>query len=346
MKIDILITQSFGPVEEIQKAIRIINREQTFFKLSMGNANWVGKYLKSKKGVDYDSVHEEKRKRLGDSPVIIITKETLKADLLAYYDQGFYIMTLDDWETDVRYPPLRALLIYYVAGICCSFSCNLPEAGHNEMYHTRRPIGCISDLCPKGNPDILLSMEKASICRKCSNIYLKYGCDRRALDAAKRMLEYVKEETARHTDDIPYDVFISYNHADKKFANKLVCDLEENRLKVWRDESALLAGQGIATEVSNGIQKSRSLICILSPRSVQSKWVKTELDKAVYQAHEKDEESILVLPILIENCKIPSVIKELNCVNFQEDYDAALNKVLAAIRKHKKGIEDKINLSL
>jgi len=344
MKIDILVTSSCSPIEEIEKAVRIMNRTQTIFKLSIGNANWVEKYLKSKKGVDYDKVYEEKKKRLGDNPVIIITKHPLKDDLLAYYDQGFYIMALDDWETNSQHPPLRALLIYYVAGICCSFSCNIPEKGHDEMYHPGRPIGCISDLCPKGNSDILLSMETARICRKCSNIYRKYGCDSQTLDAAKRMLEYVKEETARHAQDVPYDVFISYNHSDKDFARKLVNDLEENRLKVWQDEPTMLPGHRIATEVVNGILSSRCLLCVLSPRSVQSEWVNTELDIALHRAQEKGKDKMLVLPTLIEDCELPGILYGLFYVNFQDNYDLALNKVLAAIHKHKRQTEGKSKL--
>lgn len=335
MYIDVLVTPSVDSLEEIEKAIKIMNQRQSYFKLRVGAAKWVEKNVKSKRVIDYDKVYQEKEKRLGESPVIVITKLPLKDGWSAYYYPGFYIISLGDWESRYQAPPLRVLIIYYLAGICSSFACNLPEEGHEEMYHDGIPIGCISDICPKGDDDILLSMKGVTICPKCTPIYKRYGCGTAELDAARRMLEYVQEEANKYDRGVPYDVFISYGHVDNSFVDQLTDDLEDRRLKVWRDGFNLLPGRTIIEQIVEGIDNSLCLLCVLSAKSVESPWVNRELAVAVTQSLERGEENIIVLPITIDNCKIPKVLSALYYVDFQSNYSAGLNKVLAAIHEQK-----------
>lgn len=313
----------------------MMNQRQSYFRLRISTANWVEKNVKSKKVIDYDKVYQEKEKRVGESPVIIVTKLSLKDGWSAYYYPGFYIISLGDWESRYQAPPLRVLIVYYLAGICCSFACNLPEEGHEEMYHDGIPTGCISDLCPKGDDDILLSMRGATVCSKCAPIYKRYGCGTKELAAARRMLEYVQEETKKYDKDVPYDVFISYGHVDSGFVDQLTDDLEDRRLKVWRDGFKLLPGRTIIEQIVEGIDSSLCLLCVLSAQSVESPWVNRELAIAVSQSLERGEENIVVLPIKIDNCKIPKTLTALYYVDFQSNYSAGLIKVLTAIQEQK-----------
>src|SRR5262249_38382477 len=161
--------------------------------------------VNGKSVIDYNAVYQEKEKNLGNSPTIIITKRPLKDGWLAIYYPGFYILSLGDWEVRYQAPPVSVLLTYYVAGICCSFACNIPEAGHEEMYHDGPPIGCISDVAPEGNSDIILSMKGAKICPICTPVYQKYGCRDQELSAANALLEYVRAEALKYDKSVPYD---------------------------------------------------------------------------------------------------------------------------------------------
>src|SRR5262249_8735759 len=160
MQIDILVAPSFDSTEgaeraistkEIEKAIKRMNKRQRFFRFRFYTAPWAEGNVNGKSVIDYNAVYQEKEKNLGNSPTIIITKRPLKDGWLAIYYPGFYILSLGDWEVRYQAPPVSVLLTYYVAGICCSFACNIPEAGHEEMYHDGPPIGCISDVAPEGN---------------------------------------------------------------------------------------------------------------------------------------------------------------------------------------------------
>jgi hypothetical protein len=176
------------------------------------------------------------------------------------------------------------------------------------MYHDGVPVGCISDICPEGNDDILLSMKDVKICPDCTTTYKRYGCEDKALNAADNLLLYVREEARRYDKNIPYDVFISYSHEDREFVDRLAGDLGEMRLKVWRDGFRLLPGKMLIDQIITGIFSSKCLLCVLSPKAVESEWVNRELSVAVTKSLERGADKILVLPVLIENCKIPNVV--------------------------------------
>jgi hypothetical protein len=335
VKIDILVHPSFESSGEVERAISAANRVQSYFQLEFCSASWVERKVARKNILDFDSLYHQNKERLGEAPAVVITKLRLKDDFLTLYEEDFYVVSLGDWEVRPQIPPIRILLMYYIAGILPWFSSTFPKGGDDGMNHEERPIGCISDTCPRGNDDVLLSMKGARVCTKCVKIYRKYGCGGQALAAVGRILSYVRTETARYDKGIPYDIFISYSHQDQRFVDRLVRDLEDRRLKVWRDGFMLLPGQGIAEKVFNGIANSRCLLCVLSRKSVRSKWVKRELEVAVTRSLERGASEIAVLPALIEECKIPQVLYGIFYVSFQEDYDAALNKVVTAVQEQK-----------
>ena len=76
------------------------------------------------------------------------------------------------------------------------------------------------------------------------------------------------------------DVFISYSSKDLELAKGLVKNLEARGISVWFDDNALLVGQDVVDEVYEGIRNSRYLAIVLTENSVNSKWVKQELNFA------------------------------------------------------------------
>jgi hypothetical protein len=235
VKISILVHQTFDSIEEVERAISTTNRAQSYFELELCTASWVEKKVVGKKILDFSNLYQQKQERLGESPAVIVTKLPLKDNFVTWYEPGIYVVSLGDWEVRHQIPPIRTLLMYYIAGILPGFCSVFPEGSEEGMYHEERPIGCISDTCPRGNDDVLLSMKGARVCTPCARIYRRYGCNEKALAAARKILNYVREDAARYDKEIPYDIFISYSHQDQRFVDRLVRDLEERRLKVWRD---------------------------------------------------------------------------------------------------------------
>jgi TIR domain len=89
-----------------------------------------------------------------------------------------------------------------------------------------------------------------------------------------------------------YAAFISYAHADKKYAKRLhkwlesyrfpkgvLVDAESNRRfgRVYRDDEEFSSGANLKDEIIDALSESRSLIVICSEYSADSEWVNKEI---------------------------------------------------------------------
>ncbi len=74
-------------------------------------------------------------------------------------------------------------------------------------------------------------------------------------------------------------LFISYSHADREFVEQLEKRLEAARIRYWRDKHDATAGP-LDKIISHAIDSSGTVLLILSDKSINSTWVKFEIDKA------------------------------------------------------------------
>jgi len=124
-------------------------------------------------------------------------------------------------------------------------------------------------------------------------------------------------------------IFISYASDDRVFARSLAVDLKERDLNPWLDEWEILTGDSIIQKVSSGLKKANLLVLILSKKSVQSQWVQNE-----WQAKYWDEitkKKVYVLPVLLEPCEIPALLKQKKYADFTKDYNEGLESLIFAI---------------
>lgn len=124
-------------------------------------------------------------------------------------------------------------------------------------------------------------------------------------------------------------IFISYSSKDIEFANRLASDLKELWHKPWLDEWEINIGEGITSRIKHGISEADYMIVILSPHSVKSDWVRKEL-KAMHRKEIKQEKS-MILPVLIDDCKIPSFLKDKKYVDFRKNCSVGLVRLINAI---------------
>jgi len=71
-------------------------------------------------------------------------------------------------------------------------------------------------------------------------------------------------------------VFISYSRKDLEFVERLASDMQTAGLTAWYDLSGLEGGTQWGTEIQKAIQQSQYFLLVLSPNSLQSKWVQRE----------------------------------------------------------------------
>jgi len=126
-------------------------------------------------------------------------------------------------------------------------------------------------------------------------------------------------------------VFISYSHSDKGFVDNFAAQLVLHKVNVWLDRWELSIGDSIIDKVQDAIEGSSALIVILSNSSVNSDWCKKELSGGLLR--ELEEQKVVVLPILIDECKIPLFLRGKLYADFRHDFDEGIKTVLEAIAK-------------
>ena len=77
------------------------------------------------------------------------------------------------------------------------------------------------------------------------------------------------------------EIFISYSRRDQEFVTRLASDLNAQVAGVWFDQSTIELGQKWHDEIMEGIRECKAFILVLSPDSMESKYVNEEVSKAL-----------------------------------------------------------------
>lgn len=120
-------------------------------------------------------------------------------------------------------------------------------------------------------------------------------------------------------------VFLSHSSSDKGFVRGLAVDLAGIGHKPWLDEWEILGGDSIPTRISDGIEGADFVVVVLSTSSVNSKWVENE-----WQAKHWDEvnsRQVSVIPLLLEDCTIPTLLKVKRYIDFRTNYSNGLENL-------------------
>ena len=117
-------------------------------------------------------------------------------------------------------------------------------------------------------------------------------------------------------------VFISHSSSDKTFVRGLAVDLAAMGHQPWVDEWEILAGESIPERIGLGIEDADFLLLVLSKAAVESKWVENEWQAKYWT--EAREKHVQVIPVLISDCTIPTLLRTKKYVDFRGDYTGAI----------------------
>ena len=92
-----------------------------------------------------------------------------------------------------------------------------------------------------------------------------------------------------------YSCFISYSTKDQDFAGRLNACLQNNGVRCWFARHDLQGGRKLHEQIDEAIRLHDKLLLILSPHSMESEWVKTEIAKA--RRREVREKRRVLFPI-------------------------------------------------
>jgi len=92
-----------------------------------------------------------------------------------------------------------------------------------------------------------------------------------------------------------FSCFISYSTSDQEFADRLYADLQNKGVRCWFAPHDIKGGKKIHEQIDEAIRFYERLLLILSPASMDSEWVKTEIAKA--RKREMEEKRRMLFPV-------------------------------------------------
>jgi hypothetical protein len=92
-----------------------------------------------------------------------------------------------------------------------------------------------------------------------------------------------------------YSCFISYSTKNQEFADRLHADLQSNGVRCWFAPHDVQGGKKLHEQIDEAIRRYERLLLILSPNSMSSKWVKTEIRNA--RKREVAEKKRVLFPV-------------------------------------------------
>lgn len=130
-------------------------------------------------------------------------------------------------------------------------------------------------------------------------------------------------------------IFLSHNSKDKTFVRRLYHDLANKGVKAWLDEAEIKPGDSLITKITAAINEMDYLGVVLSNNSVQSEWVQREVNMALNQ--EIHGKRVKVIPLLLQECKIPGFLLDKSYIDFRHDtkYAEALDRLCTFLLEEK-----------
>lgn len=130
----------------------------------------------------------------------------------------------------------------------------------------------------------------------------------------------------------PTQIFLSYSTKDRLVAQVIASHLREVGLPVWFDTWELAPGDSITSRIDELALSSDLILLLLSKKAVQSRWFESELSEVF--ATELKDRSIAILPIVIDDCEIPSAFAELYSFDLSQDFEQGLARLTKKIQAY------------
>lgn len=92
-----------------------------------------------------------------------------------------------------------------------------------------------------------------------------------------------------------YSCFISYSTKDQEFADRLYADLQNKGVRCWFAPHDVQGGKKLHEQIDDAIRVHERLLLILSPNSMNSGWVETEIRNA--RRRELAEKKRVLFPV-------------------------------------------------
>ncbi len=119
------------------------------------------------------------------------------------------------------------------------------------------------------------------------------------------------------TTQNPISLFLSYASDDYDKVLPFYYSLKDEGFSVWMDKMNLLAGQLWDSAIRKAIRESDLFLVFLTNNSVNKRgYLQKEIRIALDLWEEKLHDDIYIMPIRLEECEIPELLKKFHCIDF------------------------------
>ncbi len=120
--------------------------------------------------------------------------------------------------------------------------------------------------------------------------------------------EYITE-SIKNGNNLMTQVFISYSERDRETMEKIRNSLRRESLTVWTNTTDIQTGEDFQSAIDRGIEQTDNLVYLLSPDSVESEFVRKEIDYAL-SLHKR------IIPVLVRETPPESIPNALQGVQY------------------------------
>ena len=122
------------------------------------------------------------------------------------------------------------------------------------------------------------------------------------------------------------DIFLSFSYLDEDVATRVANGIRTFDFPIWFSLWSLKPGDSIVEKIGKALSKSNVIVVLLSQNSVNSRWVKHELNTAL-MSHLSGHK-VRVIPVLIDQCEVPPQLGGLLHIDMASDFTAGLLELL------------------
>jgi hypothetical protein len=110
-------------------------------------------------------------------------------------------------------------------------------------------------------------------------------------------------------------VFLSYVHQDRDFAETLTKDLSKRGIRVWTPWREILPGENAWLRAGQALEKSDALVVLLSPTAMESEFLRGDIDYALGNTKFEGR----VFPVLVRPTKnFPWIFEKFQIYNAKQ----------------------------
>lgn len=125
-------------------------------------------------------------------------------------------------------------------------------------------------------------------------------------------------------------LFVSHSSKDKDFVRELADDLRSLGHDVWLDEWEIKVGDCIISKVEAALSDCSYVVLVMSRHAVESGWVEKEWRSKYWE--EVQVGTAIVLPVLLEDCEIPLLLKTKKYADFRTNHRVGFAQLAGAIQ--------------